>query len=101
MYPSTKRIYQAFSQWITPEQARDIRQIMEGPARVNGEGRLSRIDRILKTHGVEYIAAGRNSKSPAISYCNAGDTYATTILKVNGRFRIGCWGDIVERGNYA
>jgi len=51
--------------------------------------------------GVEYIPRGHNSKSPSIEYINQGDTYATTIMLVDGRnWRIGCWGDYVERGNY-
>ncbi len=52
------------------------------------------------TFGVEHIGRGKNSRSPAIEYLNAGDTYATTVLFVRGQFRVGCWGDIVERGNY-
>jgi hypothetical protein len=107
-YPSVKAIYRAFSQWIDLEQAKQIRAIMEhnaSPFRADASEapigtRLQRIDKILGTSGVEYIPAGHNATSPAIYYCNAGDTYATTILKVNGRFRIGCWGDIVERGSY-
>jgi hypothetical protein len=62
--------------------------------------KLVQIDAALGTFGVEYIHAGGGAKSPAIYYCNTGDTYGTTILKVNGRYRVGCWGDIVERGNY-
>ena len=62
--------------------------------------RMAAIDKVLHTYGVEYTPAGHNSKSPAIYYCNAGDPYSTTMLKINGRFRVGCWGDIVERGNY-
>ena len=54
----------------------------------------------LGTFGVEYIPEGHNMRSPAIEYLNAGDTYTDTLLYVNGRFRVGCWGDIVERGNY-
>lgn len=53
------------------------------------------------TFGVEGIAKGSNSRSPAIDYLNAGDTYAETLLYVRCQFRIGNWGDIVERGNYA
>lgn len=52
------------------------------------------------TFGVEYVPEGNNSRSPAIDYLNSGDTYELTLLYVNGRFRVGCWGDIVERGNY-
>jgi hypothetical protein len=29
-------------------------------------------------------------------YVNRGDTYATTLMKVNGVYRVGCWGDVVE-----
>ena len=72
---------------------------------VNGEWlrpatRLEAIDKILETFGVEYQRPGRGQRSPAFYYCNTGDSYASTILKVNGRYRVGCWGDIVERGNY-
>lgn len=100
MYPSERTLLTAFGQWIDRQQAREIRAVMAGPGRVDGRTRMERIDKILGTHGVEYIPRGSNTKSPAIVYCNAGDTYATTILMVNGRFRVGCWGDIVERGNY-
>ena len=62
--------------------------------------KMAMLDKALGTFGVEYIAKGHNVKSPAIEYCNAGDTYATTVLYVNGNYRVGCWGDIVERGNY-
>lgn len=63
-------------------------------------GHMVKIDSILGTHGVERIPRGRNKRSPAITYCNTGDAYGTTVLYVNGRFRIGSWGDLVERGNY-
>ena len=55
----------------------------------------------LGTFGVEYIQKGSNRLSPAITYLNTGDTYELTILYVNGQFRVGCWGNYVERGNYA
>lgn len=121
MTPSVKALREAFDH-LTLEQAKVLKVIMDGPPQVylpttdirrggvrynssTGQWerpftRMERIDEILGTFGVEYIPAGRNAKSPAFHYCNAGDTYATTILEVNGRFRIGCWGDIVERGNY-
>lgn len=52
------------------------------------------------TFGVEHINAGTNAKSPAIDYLNTGDSYDLTLLYIRGRFRVGCWGYIVERGNY-
>lgn len=65
------------------------------------ELKMSMADELCETCGVEYIAHGKGSKSPAIEYCNAGDTYAITLLYVQGTYRVGCWGDYVERGNYA
>jgi hypothetical protein len=66
-----------------------------------GTAKLSIADEILNTHGVEYITPGSNAKSPAIEYCNTGDTYQTTLMYVSGKgYRVGCWGDIVELGNY-
>jgi hypothetical protein len=64
--------------------------------------KMSIADEILGTHGVEYIPAGHNTKSPAIEYCNAGDPYITTLLyfPASGTFRVDCWGDTVERGHY-
>lgn len=53
------------------------------------------------TFGVGHIAEGSNRRSPSIEYLNTGDPYELTVLYINGRFRVGCWGDIVERGNYA
>lgn len=61
---------------------------------------LNKIDIIMNGHGVERIEKGKNSKSPSIRYVNMGDTYDTTIMYVNGCYRVGDWGSIVERGNY-
>jgi hypothetical protein len=125
-YPSISALMQIKD--VTREDAKRIREIMKGYAPVpckcgrmsdpssmdaypynvcsyfhDGRHRYSRmaaIDTVLGTFGVEYVAAGHNSKSPAFSYCNTGDTYDVTVLKVRGHFRVGCWGDIVERGNY-
>jgi hypothetical protein len=89
-YPSIKTLMQIKD--VTREDARKIRAIMDGPGKVDGETRMERIDRVLNTCGVEVIPAGHNQKSPAIVYCNAGDAYSWTVLKVNGQFRVGCWG---------
>ena len=63
--------------------------------------KLEAINGIMDGCGVEYIPAGRNRRSPAITYVNVGDPYLTTLMWVRGRYVVGCWGDIVERGNYA
>ncbi len=62
--------------------------------------RMAMLDELCETFGVEYIPEGRSAKSPAIEYLNAGDTYVATLLYVAGNYRVGCWGDIVERGDY-
>ena len=62
--------------------------------------KMNMLDVALNTFGVEYIRRGHNQKSPAIEYCNTGDTYATTLLYIRGTYRVGDWGSIVERGNY-
>jgi hypothetical protein len=62
--------------------------------------RMDMMDTLCRTCGVEYIPRGRGAKSPAIEYLNAGDTYTDTLLYIEGRYRVGCWGDIVERGDY-
>jgi hypothetical protein len=49
---------------------------------------------------VEYL--GRNKRTnDEVYYCNAGDTYSTTVLFVGPHLRVGCWGDLIERGTVA
>jgi hypothetical protein len=94
MYPSEHKLVEAFG-----EVGLAIRGILTN----KGYSKLDKLEVINETiggFGVEYIAQGHNQKSPAIEYVNMGDTYATTILYVNGKFKIGNWGDIVERSNY-
>jgi hypothetical protein len=57
-------------------------------------------NQIMMGYGVEYIPAGHNAKSPAIEYINLGDTYITTLMYINGSYKVCSWGDIAERGNY-
>ena len=90
--------------FVTLKQAVAIRhamyQHMHSIPSESGMDVMHRINEIIGAEGVEYIPQGKNKRSPAITYVNMGDTYNTTVLLVNGRFRIGAWGDIVERGNY-
>lgn len=58
-------------------------------------------DEILGNYGVEVIPGRGTKSSPRIEYSNSGDTYTNTLLFVRGRYLVGSWGDIVERGNYA
>lgn len=81
-----------------------FKTVNHGYMSVSGERfhdmKLAMANELCGTYGVEYQRAGKGSKSPAFKYCNSGDGYSATLLYVNGRYRVGCWADIVERGNY-
>lgn len=55
------------------------------------------IDDMLGTFDVERLGVHKSS-GYTIHYCNAGDTYATTILFIGNRMIVGDWGYYVERG---
>lgn len=80
---------------VTEDDAKMIRQLWHTD-RYRGRARLA-IDKILRTYGVEFIGFTRRSRH-GVYYCNGGDTYATTVLFVGPHLRVGCWGDMVERG---
>lgn len=83
---------------VTEEQAKMIRALWHH-SRYRSNARTA-IDAVLRTYGVEYL--GRNKRTnDEVYYCNAGDTYATTVLFVGPHLRVGCWGDLVERGTVA
>lgn len=69
---------------------------------------LNRIGKILGTYGTEGLLLDSKGNDCAgdccthnvchdVQYCNAGDTYAMTVLYYNGKLKIGDWGSIVER----
>lgn len=126
--PSIKTLSSAFPE-LTPEQVRLIRDVMDGNApkycRLCGRpfgrtetgaryicpqfndgkcyySKMEHLNSILGGYGVEFVAEGKNQKSPAFRYCDMGDSYATTIVQLypSGRYIVSSWGDIVERGNY-
>jgi hypothetical protein len=116
--PSIKRLVSGLG--ITPQQAETIRRIIKGPAPTDettefpqtarwirscynmplpGDRRMAAIDETLGTHGVEAIfrADAGFSEAPLLTYCNAGDTYAATIVRHwGGTYAVACWGDVVE-----
>lgn len=116
--PSEKRLVELLR--ISPEQAKTIRRIIRGPAPTDestefprtvrwirschnmpmpGERRMAAIDEVLGTFGVESIARADSGvfEAPLLTYCNAGDTYAATIVRHRGgSYRISSWGDAVE-----
>lgn len=56
--------------------------------------RMTALNKLAGTYGVEAFQV-RNGDW--CEYLNAGCTYATTLLRFRGRYRVGCWGDIAER----
>lgn len=64
--------------------------------------KMSIASEIIGGCGVEGIDAGKGVRSPRVEYVNMGDAYTRTLLYVYGKgYRVGCWGGIVERGDYA
>ena len=80
----------------------DLEALPAGAARVaecwtapsTSDLRLTCLDAELGTYGVE---AFRTDKGELVEYLNAGRTYARTIIRWRGAYRVACWGDIVER----
>lgn len=59
--------------------------------------RMTILDSIAGTHGVEGFDLGHRSKGTGVVwYLNAGDTYTTTLVRWNGRYRVESWGDRLE-----
>ena len=78
---------------VTPDVAERVRHVWKHePFRVEA---MRQIDQLIGTFGVEYL--GRTRKGDReVYYCNAGDTYATTVIFVEKTLRIGCWGDFFD-----
>lgn len=57
---------------------------------------MATVDQILKTSGIEYLGEHKRT-GKRIWYCNAGDSYGTTVLFVGEHLRVGCWADLPER----
>lgn len=53
------------------------------------------IDRILGTCGIHLLGYSVGRSVP-VYYCNAGDTYATTVLFWGHNMRVGCIGSLLE-----
>jgi hypothetical protein len=80
---------------VTKSDAEEIRKIWKTV--LNRKEAREKIDAILKTYGVEFL--GQNKRSGNyIYYCNAGDSYAPTVIFHGLSMSVGCCGDIVERG---
>lgn len=85
-----------------PDTWRYVRSLHSSPWRSSMWRRsvvMHAIDRILGTHGVEPLGPIAMSSGPPFEYCNAGDTYAVTLVFDRDRDKliISSWGDIAER----
>ena len=56
--------------------------------------RMSCLDALGASYGVEAFELRNGTYC---NYLNTGDTYAPTLVRVNGRYRVASWGDIAER----
>jgi hypothetical protein len=56
--------------------------------------RLTCLNALGETYGVEALQVRDGTWC---EYLNAGDPYQTTLVRLRGRYRVACWGDIVER----
>lgn len=81
---------------VTEEDAKAIRAIWRELPSESSFDKANKIDAILRTYGVEFLGQHRRTGA-GVYYCNAGDTYATTVLFIGPRLVVGCWGDLVER----
>lgn len=80
---------------VTREDAEAIRTAWK-TIRSRREARVA-VDKLLRTHGVEYLGVHKRT-GQEVWYCNAGDSYASTVIFAGLSMRVGCWGDFVERG---
>lgn len=107
--PSIKTLRQIFA-----DKAPQARAILEmtraqlealpaGAARVaecyhspsNADVRMHCLNALGESSGVESFGPLRDGSR--CTYLNTGDTYTPTLVRVCGRYRVACWGDIAER----
>lgn len=103
-HPSVQRIESVLG--LTRADAREIREFMECVERFEGADRhwavynqLSAIERVIGGHGIEGIPNPARTYEDEVSYVNMGDPYTPTVMWdcADERFRVGCWGDLIEK----
>jgi hypothetical protein len=85
---------------MTQEDAKKIRELwlckgVRAPYKFSRGTAREGIDAILKTYGVEFLGFHKRT-GDSVYYCNAGDSYATTILFHGHRLIVSSWGDLME-----
>lgn len=100
---ATRKILKRFHNPVRHAGGRNFTYAMDQRGSVNIK--QAAIDTILNTSGVEYLGKRKGNREH-VYYCNAGDTYSTTVMFDGEHLRVGCIGDLVERnlidesGNY-
>lgn len=59
--------------------------------------RMTCLDALGHSYGVEAITLNTSRVGQVMYYLNTGDTYSPTLIYLNGRYTVACWGDMVER----
>lgn len=78
---------------VSEETAKDIR--LEWHTNPDRHQAMRAIDAMLNTFGVEEIPPSEAKHGRIVHYCNAGDSYAPTLIFVGGAMRVACWADYV------
>jgi hypothetical protein len=79
---------------VTEEDAIKIRHIWHTVG--NRPTARQRIDGVLRTSGVEFLGHHKRRHLP-MYFCNAGDTYATTVVFMGPVMRVATIGDYVDQ----
>lgn len=62
--------------------------------------KLSMANEIMCGYGVEHVQGKGTYRTASFDYVNMGDPYVATLVYHHGRYKVCCWGHIVEKGNY-
>ncbi len=62
--------------------------------------KLSMANEVMRGYGVEHVQGKGTYRTASFDYVNMGDPYVATLVYHHGRYKVCCWGDIVEKGNY-
>ena len=105
--PSIKKLTQVFGDNAKQAKAvllmtrKELEETPAGAARIaecyrppqTWDLRMTVLNELAGTHGVEAF----ETSAGWCEYLNAGDTYAATLVRFKGNYRVTCWGDIAER----
>lgn len=97
----------SISDLYTTDPVKACRMALRQTRNVRWQDRLEAINKLLGMHGTEAIRGEWQNGywcDIVAAYCNAGDTYATTVMHIRGdgwnfpgRFIVTSWGDWMER----